>query len=93
MSAVQPATAPRVRTASEIEAEIQATRLRLVATLQQIKPAVRRAPTRFVEIQVGRVRGVFLDEYGGLRPERVAGAVVIVVSIVVIRKARRRKAK
>ena len=38
---------------------------------------------------VAKVKGVFTDEYGGIRPERVAMAAGVVVTLVVFRRWRR----
>ena len=43
--------------------------------------------------QVAKVKGVFVDEYGGIKPDRVliaAGVVAVVVGLRILRRRRRR---
>ena len=47
-------------------------------------------PKRILTVQVTKVRSFYIDEYGGVRPERVAVTVGVVVSLVVLRRVKRR---
>lgn len=79
------AKAPQ-RSAAEIQADIEATRARLVATLDELK--VQTAPPTLAAKAKAKVTGFFTDEYGGIRPERVAMVAGVVVGVLVLRKAR-----
>lgn len=81
-------TKPPARTMAEIEAEMAATRERLAATVGQLQEALQ--PKNLLRLQVEKVKGYYVDEYGAVRPERVAGTVgVVVVSVVVIKVVKR----
>ncbi len=81
-------TKPPARTMAEIEAEMAATRERLATTVGQLQEALQ--PKNLLRLQVEKVKGYYVDEYGAVRPERVAGTVgVVVVSVVVIKVVKR----
>ncbi len=82
--ASQPAPA---RSIAEIEADIEETRTRLIQNVDQLQVTVKETfdPKRIVAVQVERVRSFYIDEYGGVRPERVVVTVGVVVSVVVVR--------
>ncbi len=86
------------RSVAEIEAEIAVARDNLVSTVGQLQVAVKVAvdPRRLVQRQLDRVRLFYVDEYGGVRPERVAVTVGVVVTVVMVRRVatrgRRRRA-
>lgn len=86
-------TAKRSRSVAEIEAEIAASRDNLVKTVGELQVAVRVAfdPRRLLQRQLDRIRGFYVDEYGGVRPERVVVTVGVVVSVVVVRRAATRR--
>lgn len=86
-SAAQPA---RKRSIAEIEADLEASRESLVATVGQLEVAVKQAPKKFLAKQLDKVRGIYVDEYGGLRPERVVITVGVVVAVVVVRRVAKR---
>ena len=78
------------RSMAEIEAELDATRARLAGRIDELTEYV--APKNVLDRQVGKIKGVFVDEYGGIKPDRVlmaAGAVVAVVVLVGITRRRR----
>lgn len=83
----------KARTIPEIEAEIAASRDSLVVTVGQLQVAVKKTldPKRIIAVKVRKVRHFYLDEYGGVRPERVVGTVGVVVGIIVVRRVRRRR--
>ena len=59
----------------------------LVASIAQLKEQT--APSALVRRGKAAVTGFFVDEYGGVRPERVAMAAGAVVTLVVLRRWRR----
>lgn len=73
--------------ADELAAEIAAARDNLTTTLEQLKAET--TPQALARRGVNAVRGYFTDEYGGVRPERVAIAAGVVVSLIVLRRWRR----
>lgn len=86
-----PASAPAAPTSvAALQAEITAAREELVATLTELKAE---ATPAAVARRGGRaITGWFTDEFGGVRPDRVAivGAVVIgVIALKLIRRGRR----
>ena len=80
------APAPRQKSAAELEAEIAETRARLASTLEELR--IQTQPANLARHGLARVTAVFTDEYGGVRPERVAIAVVGVVGLIVLRRWR-----
>lgn len=89
-SAANPA---RKRTIAEIEAELDASRENLVVTVDQLQTAVKQAPKKFIAARIEKLRGIYVDEYGGIRPERVAITVGVVVAVVVVRRVAKRGKK
>ena len=82
--------AAKVRTVEEIEADLDATRQRLAGRLDDLQQYV--APKNVMNRQVAKVKGVFVDEYGGVKPDRVlmaAGVVVVIVGLGFLRRRRR----
>lgn len=75
------------RSAAELQAEIEASRASLVETIAELKAQT--TPEALARRGLAAVRGVFTDEYGGIRPERVAVAAAAVVGVVVLRRWRR----
>lgn len=82
----------RVRSVAEIEADIEGSRAHLVETITELQVAVKRTfdPQRIIAVQVTKVKTFYVDEYGGVRPERVAITVGVVVGVVVLRRVTRR---
>jgi len=79
------------RSMDEIEAELAATRERLAGRIDEITDYVR--PANVVERQKNKLKSVFVDEYGGIKPDRVlmaAGVVVAIIGLGVLRRRRRR---
>lgn len=75
------------RTPEELEAEIAEARQRLAATLDELKTQVQ--PANLAKRGQKAVLGWFTDEYGGVRPERVAIVVGVTVTIVAFKVWRR----
>ena len=79
---------PVNRSVADIEADMEATRKRLSATLDDLKVATK--PANLFRKQVDNVKAFYVDDYGGLRVERVAATVGVVVALVVVRRTWRR---
>lgn len=74
-------------TAAQLEAEIADARSNLASTIEQLR--VETTPKALAHRGVETVKGFFTDEYGGVRPERVAIVAGAVVTLVVLRRWRR----
>jgi hypothetical protein len=72
---------------AQLEAEIAEARTNLASTLEQLKAET--SPQALAHRGVNAVKGFFTDEYGGVRPERVAIVAGAVVTLVVLRRWRR----
>ena len=88
MSDVTPAAPSGTPSLVDLQAEVVAAREELVASLAQLRSET--TPAAFVKRGGRAVLGVFTDEYGGIRPERVAIAAVVVAGVLAI-PFRRRK--
>ena len=77
------------RSMDEIEADIAKARESLAGKLDDLQDYVN--PKNVLSRQVDKVKGVFVDEYGGIKPDKVAIAVGVVVAIVGISVLRRRR--
>lgn len=87
-----PATKPPdTRTAAQIEAELEVTRNRLAGRIDDLQAYV--APKAVLGRQVEKVRGFYVDEFGGIRPERVLATAGVVVAVIGIGLLRRRRAR
>lgn len=69
-----------VRTPEQIEADLAATRERLTRNLLDLSEAL--SPAGLRARASGRLRHVFLDEFGGVRPERIAAVAAVVAGVV-----------
>lgn len=86
MATEQPASKPSV---ADLQAEIAAAREEFAANLAELKgqataPAIARRGGR-------AIAGWFTDEYGGIRPERVAIVAGVVVGVIALRALARRR--
>lgn len=86
-AAAQPTTAQP--TVAQLQAEVEAARNDLVASIAQLREET--SPGSLVKRGGRAVTGIFTDEYGGIRPERVAIAGAVVVLFVTWRVLRRRR--
>jgi len=77
------------RSMDEIEAELDATRQRLAGRIDELEEYVQ--PKNVALRQLDRVRGVFVDEYGGIKPDRVLLAAGVVVALVGVSALLRRR--
>ena len=77
------------RSMDEIEAELDATRQRLAGRIDELEEYVQ--PKNVALRQLDKVRGVFVDEYGGIKPDRVLMAAGIVIAVVGIGALLRRR--
>ena len=88
-SAVEPVVVEPRRSAAQMESEIEATRNRLASRLDDFQEYVK--PANVIDRGVTSVKNVFVDEYGGIRPERVAIAAGAVVGLIALRALARRR--
>ena len=85
-----PEAAPEsAKSIADLQAEVAAAREELVASLGELKSQTQ--PKALAERAGNNVKGFFTDEYGGIRPDRVAIVGAVVVGIVVLRMIRRRR--
>lgn len=83
--------AKKTRSAEELQAEIEETRERLAANLEQLKAETK--PKVLLDKAKAGVTGVFVDhETGELRRERVAAVVGGVVALIVLRRGLKARA-
>ena len=82
---------PDTRTPAEIEADLSKTRDRMASTIDELQARV--APSAIAARGRAKIKGLVVDEYGGIRVERVAVAGAVVVALFVVpalfRRARR----
>lgn len=83
--AAQPSTSSIV----DLQTQVVAAREELVASLSTLKQET--SPGALAQRGLGVVKGWFTDEYGGIRPERVAIAGAVVVGFVAIKWLGRRR--
>ena len=81
--------APSSPSIVDLQAEVAAAREELVATISQIKAEA--TPGAMIKRGGRAMIGWFTDEYGGVRPERVAIAGAVVVGFVAVRIVARRR--
>ncbi len=75
-----PPTAPSI---VDLQAEVSAAREELVASITELKSQT--APKALAQRGGRSITGWFTDEYGGVRPERVAIAGAVVVGLIALR--------
>lgn len=89
MSDVTPATPEKAPSIADLQAEVEAARDELVASLSELKSQT--TPKAMAQRGGRAVTGIFTDEFGGVRPERVAIVGAVVVGVVVLALWRRRR--
>lgn len=72
------------RKPEEIVADLNATRERLVATLDEL--ATRSQPEVVAKQQLEKIKAYYVDEHGGVRVERAAKTAGIVFGLLFLRK-------
>ena len=80
---------PPERSLDQIESDLDATRARLAGRIDDLQSYV--SPKNVAARQVDKVKRVFVDEYGGIRPERVLIGVAVVGAFVALGVLRRRR--
>ena len=80
---------PPQRSVAEIQADLDATRDRLAGRIDDLQEYV--TPKNVMNRQVDKVKGVFVDEFGGIKPDRVLIAAGVVVGLVVVLGVSRRR--
>jgi hypothetical protein len=91
MSEATPAEHPghhRAPSLVDLQAEVVAAREELVASLDELRSQTE--PKAMLARGGRAVLGVFTDEYGGIRPERVAIAAVVTIGVLALVFRRRR---
>ena len=73
----------------DLQAEVAAAREELVASLGELKSQTQ--PKALAERGGRTVAGFFTDEYGGIRPERIAIVGAVVLGLVALRMITRRR--
>lgn len=73
----------------DLQTQVVAARAEFVASLTTLKHET--SPAALVQRGLGSVKGWFTDEYGGIRPERVAIAGAVVAGFVAIKLLGRRR--
>ena len=73
----------------DLQAEVVAAREELVASLSELKSQTQ--PKALAERGGRTVTGFFTDEFGGIRPERVAMVGAVVLGLVALRLLTRRR--
>jgi hypothetical protein len=96
MSDASPATSdvtPPIKTpppsVEDLQAEIESARNDLVASLDELKAQAK--PAALAKRGQRNVMGFFTDEFGGVRPERVAIVGAVVVGFFLLGAMRRRR--
>ncbi len=85
-------TVPPARSTAQIEADLDVVRARLAGRIDDLEDYV--APKNVAKRGVDSVKRVFVDEYGGIKPDRVlmaAGAVVLLVGLRAVGRRRRNR--
>ncbi len=80
---------PPVPSVEELQAEIESARNDLVASIDQLKAQAK--PKALITRAQRNVMGFFTDEFGGVRPERVAVVGAVVIGIFALGAIRRRR--
>ncbi len=78
---------PAAKSVVDLQAEIAAAREELVATIAELKAQT--TPAALAHRGGRAVAGWFTDEFGGIRPERVAIVGAVVVGFIALRLVRR----
>ena len=76
------------RSLDQIEADIALTRARLSGRIDDLQAYVQ--PQALAQRQLAKVKGIYVDEFGGVRPERVLVTVAVVAGLLALRALRRR---
>ena len=71
------------RTPAQIESDLSATRERMAATIDELQSRV--TPSALAAQGRAKVKGLVVDEFGGVRVERIAVAGAVVIGLIVIR--------
>jgi hypothetical protein len=72
------------RSIGQIEADMEATRERLNRTVTELQDTV--SPAAIKQRMVDRVHDFYFDEYGGIRPARVAMTAAVVLGLAFLRR-------
>lgn len=89
MSDVTPPAAASPTSLVDLQAEVSAAREELVASIAELKSQT--TPKALAARGGHKVTGFFTDEFGGIRPERVAIVGAVVVGLIALRLITRRR--
>ena len=89
MSDVTPPATTSPPSLVDLQAEVTAAREELVASIAELKSQA--TPKAMVERGGRNVAGFFTDEFGGIRPERVAIVGAVVFGVIALRLITRRR--
>ena len=89
MSEATPSPSAPAPSITDLQAEVVAAREELVASIAELKAQTQ--PKALVQRGGRTITGFFTDEFGGIRPERVAIAGAVVVGVLAIAMLRRRR--
>ena len=89
MSDATPTPAAPAPSIVDLQAEVEAAREELVASLGELRSQTQ--PKALVARGRRNMLGFFTDEFGGVRPERVAIAGAVVVGVLALVALRRRR--
>ena len=89
MSDVTPPAEASPTSLVDLQAEVTAAREELVASIAELKAQA--TPKALAERGGRTVTGFFTDEFGGIRPERVAIVGAVVVGLIALRLITRRR--
>lgn len=73
----------------DLQAQVSAAREEFMASVADLKAEV--TPAALAKRALGSVTGWFTDEYGGIRPERVAIAGAVVAGVIALKVIGRRR--
>jgi Protein of unknown function (DUF3618) len=89
MSDATPAAKAPAPSVTDLQAEIESARDDLVNSLNELKAQTK--PAALAKRGQRKVTGFFTDEFGGVRPDRVAIVGGVVLGIVILGALRRRR--
>lgn len=72
------------RSPEEIAKDVEATRERLVSNLDDL--VARAQPETVAKAQLDKVKAFYVDEFGGVRADRVAKTAGVILGLAVLRK-------
>lgn len=81
------AVTPDERTPAQIEADIESARVRLTQHVGALQEAT--SPEALASRGLAKLRGFYFDQFGGIRPDRLAMTIAGVLGYLVLRRPRK----